>query len=90
MVSLPSSSLLLERAEEALAIHRPGFFCKRPSDQVCPHCNRPLMKIDHYGQMLIGCIDCNRWGHAGDTNTLGLIGLGLLGLGAMRRRCRYS
>jgi hypothetical protein len=25
------------------------------------------MKIDHYGQMLIGCIDCNRWGHPGDT-----------------------
>jgi hypothetical protein len=25
------------------------------------------MKIDHYGQVLIGCIDCNRWGHPGDT-----------------------
>ena len=55
----------------------PGFFYKRPlsgdlrnpfkasnmSDQVCPYCNRPLMKIDHYGQVLVGCIDCNRWGH---------------------------
>jgi hypothetical protein len=28
------------------------------------------MKIDHYGQMLIGCIDCNRWGHPGDTKPL--------------------
>jgi hypothetical protein len=36
------------------------------SDQVCPYCNRPLMKIDHYGEMLVGCIDCNRWGHPGD------------------------
>jgi hypothetical protein len=24
------------------------------------------MKIDHYGEMLVGCIDCNRWGHPGD------------------------
>ena len=34
------------------------------SDKVCPHCNRPLMEIDHYGE--VGCIDCNRWGHPGD------------------------
>jgi hypothetical protein len=26
----------------------------------------PLMKIDHYGKVLVGCIDCNRWGHPGD------------------------
>ena len=36
------------------------------SDKVCPHCNRPLMEIDHYGEVLVGCIDCNRWGHPGD------------------------
>jgi hypothetical protein len=24
------------------------------------------MKIDHYGQMLVGCLNCNRWGHPGD------------------------
>jgi hypothetical protein len=30
------------------------------------HCNRPLMKIDHYGEVLVGCVDCNRWGHPGD------------------------
>ena len=24
------------------------------------------MKIDHYGEMLVGCIQCNRWGHPGD------------------------
>jgi len=24
------------------------------------------MKIDHYGEALVGCIDCNRWGHPGD------------------------
>src|SRR4029077_10482873 len=49
---------------QALAIHtslRPNV-----SDQVCPYCNRPLMKIDQYGEMLVGCIDCNRWGLPGD------------------------
>jgi hypothetical protein len=32
----------------------------------CPHCHRSLIEIDHYGERLIGCIDCNRWGHPGD------------------------
>ena len=36
------------------------------SEQVCPYCKRPLMEIDHYGEVLVGCIDCNRWGHPGD------------------------
>ena len=36
------------------------------SDEVCPYCNLPLMKIDHYGEVLVGCIDRNRWGHPGD------------------------
>jgi hypothetical protein len=25
----------------------------------CPYCKRPFIKIDHYGELLIGCIDCN-------------------------------
>jgi hypothetical protein len=25
-------------------------------------CNRPLIEIDHYGERLIGCVRCNRWG----------------------------
>jgi hypothetical protein len=33
---------------------------------MCLHCNRPLVKIDHYGEMLVGCIDCNRWGYPDD------------------------
>src|SRR6478609_1930423 len=35
-------------------------------DKACPHCNRPLMEIDHYGEVLVGCIDCNCWGHLDD------------------------
>ena len=38
----------------------------RPNNKVCRYCNRPLTKIDRYGEVLIGCIDCNRWGHPGD------------------------
>jgi hypothetical protein len=36
------------------------------SNEVCPHCKHPLMEVDCYGEVLIGCIDCNRWGHSGD------------------------
>jgi len=32
----------------------------------CPHRHRPLIEIDHYGERLIGCIECNRWGRPGD------------------------
>jgi hypothetical protein len=33
----------------------------------CPYCQRPLIKIDYYGEPLIaGCIDCNRWDRPGD------------------------
>jgi hypothetical protein len=28
----------------------------------CAGCNRPLIEIDHYGERLIGCVRCNRWG----------------------------
>jgi hypothetical protein len=24
------------------------------------------MKIHHYGEVLVGCVDCNRWGRPGD------------------------
>jgi hypothetical protein len=27
----------------------------------CLHCNGPMTEIDHYGERLIGCIECNRW-----------------------------
>ena len=36
------------------------------SNKVCPHCASPLMKIDHYGEVLIGCVHCNYWGRPGD------------------------
>jgi len=32
----------------------------------CPHCRRPLIKIDYYGDLLVGCIECNRWCRPGD------------------------
>jgi hypothetical protein len=42
-----------------------GSWFPRPfmRNKVGRYCNRPLMKIDRYGEVLIGCIDCNRWGH---------------------------
>jgi hypothetical protein len=31
----------------------------------CPLCHHPVIEIDHYGERLIGCIECNRWGWPG-------------------------
>ena len=28
------------------------------SNKVCPTCNSPLTRIDHYGEILVGCVDC--------------------------------
>jgi hypothetical protein len=33
--------------------------------ETCSHCRRPLIEIDHYGERLIGCIECNRGGWPG-------------------------
>jgi hypothetical protein len=30
-------------------------------DDTCPHCHRPLIEIDYYGERVIGCVECNRW-----------------------------
>ena len=30
-------------------------------DKSCPHCDSLLIEIDHYGDRLIGCVECNRW-----------------------------
>jgi hypothetical protein len=34
-------------------------------DDTCFRCKRPLIEIDHYGERLIGCIECNRWSWRG-------------------------
>jgi len=33
---------------------------------VCFQCRKALIEIDHYGERLIGCVECNRWGRPGD------------------------
>jgi hypothetical protein len=55
--------------------------------RTCPHCQRPLIEIDHYGEQLIGCIECNRWGRPGDaTLSVQLLEEDLEGLAASRGR----
>jgi hypothetical protein len=29
--------------------------------EVCDRCGAPLIEIDHYGERLTGCIECNTW-----------------------------
>jgi hypothetical protein len=33
--------------------------------EICHHCRRPLVEIDHCGERLIGCLKCNCWGWPG-------------------------
>ncbi len=28
---------------------------------LCDRCEHPLIEIDHYGERLTGCLDCNVW-----------------------------
>jgi hypothetical protein len=37
---------------------------------LCMHCKEPLIEIDHYSEVLVGCIECNRWGKPGDKNLI--------------------
>jgi len=60
-----------KRVRRAWAASRGGGN-KQPSslvafDKTCRLCHRPLIEIDHCGERLIGCIDCNRWGWKGST-----------------------
>jgi hypothetical protein len=27
----------------------------------CDRCNEPMIEIEHYGERLVGCIECNCW-----------------------------
>jgi hypothetical protein len=43
-----------------------GRFCERyrcamTDKSHCSQCNEFLIEIDHYGERLVGCIECNRW-----------------------------
>jgi hypothetical protein len=33
--------------------------------QTCPHCNGQLVEIHHYGERLVGCVNCNQWSWRG-------------------------
>jgi hypothetical protein len=36
----------------------------------CPQCHAPLMEIDHFGERLVGCIECNKWSWRGSQKLL--------------------
>jgi len=56
-------------------------------DDTCRYCHRTLIEIDHYGERLIGCLECNRWGRPEDaTLPMQLLEDDLEALRATRRR----
>ena len=69
---VPMGKKSARRVRRALAASR-GSRNKQPwpvmaLDGTCPHCQRPQIEIDHYGERLIGCVKCNRWGWPGSSN----------------------
>ena len=36
----------------------------------CDNCRQALIEIDHYGERLVGCIECNRWSWRGSQKLL--------------------
>ncbi len=64
-----------------------GSLLFRDCPMKCPYRQRPLIKIDYYGEPLIGCLHCNRWGRPGDkTLVMELLEDDLEALRATRRR----
>jgi hypothetical protein len=49
----------------------------------CFQCKHLLIEIDHYGQRLVGCIECNRWRLPGSSRVVELTEDDIL---ALRRR----
>ena len=54
----------------------------------CPLCQRPLTEIEYYGERLIGCVACNRWGKPNDENLV--MELMEADLEALRKRPKQS
>jgi hypothetical protein len=44
----------------------PGVLKMNDDPTTCLHCGRSLIHINSYGDLLIGCVDCNRWGAPGN------------------------
>ena len=56
-------------------------------NKVCRYCNGPLVEIDRYGERLVGCLACNRWGHPTDKKlTLKMLEEDLEALRALERK----
>ena len=36
----------------------------------CDRCNQALIEIDHFGEWLVGCMECNRWTWRGSLQLL--------------------
>jgi len=36
----------------------------------CPSCKFSIIEIDHYGERLVGCIECNRWSWPGSNRLI--------------------
>jgi hypothetical protein len=56
----------------------------------CPQCHGPLLEIDHYGERLVGCMECNRWSWRGSEGERLLVELPDDDIDALRERVRRA
>ena len=54
------------RQASSNALEFPSPMSPHVASTVCFHCRETLTEIDYYGERLIGCVECNRWGRLGD------------------------
>ena len=70
---------------EAMELNQPKVTLKmNDNSTTCLHCGSSLIHVDRYGDLLIGCVDCNRWGTPGDGERS--IRLAETDINAMRKR----
>jgi hypothetical protein len=55
----------------------------------CNFCGLPVIEIDHYGERLVGCIDCNRWSWHGSERDRLFIELPKEDIEALRERLNF-
>ena len=56
--------------------------------ETCPSCHGALIEIDRYGELLLGCVECNRWTWR-DSETISML-LPDDDLEALRKRVKHG
>jgi hypothetical protein len=53
--------LIRKVGREIVVVATSGLRLQAVMREVCDRCESPLVEIDHYGERLVGCLECNVW-----------------------------